>query len=68
MLSVPLNDLFALFLEKARKVELFVSNGSHRPEQTEIQLNGKSNKNSPKQTFVHKKNYSLMGACPSRAL
>ena len=52
MLFVPLNDLFALFLdwyrEKARKVELRVSNGSQRPEQTEIQLNGKSNKNSAK--------------------
>ena len=52
MLSLPLNDLFALFLdwyrEKARKTELCVSNGSQRPEQTEIQLNGKSNKNSAK--------------------
>ena len=33
--------------------------GSQRPEQTEIQLNGKSNKNSAKTNICAKKNYSL---------
>ena len=63
MLSVPLNDLIALFLdwyrEKARKVELCVSNGSQRPEQTEIQLNGKSNKNSAKTNICAQKKIIL---------
>ena len=40
-----------LIQREARKVELCVSNGSQRPEQTEIQLNGKSNKNSAKTTI-----------------